>query len=149
MEREPKLLEAFLRYGDVSGLDKATKAALRLCNHQIKKVIDATVISCTLKLRKRSDVALLSGSDWKLKKLTIEEACYRETLSFLPNALIKKFPLLESLKLFECSDVEALPENIGELLIHLTDLKIYGGGSQPSLRHWGSLPIWSFLTALL
>ncbi len=96
-------------------------------------MIDATVISCTVKFIKRSDVALLSGSDWNLKKLTIEEACYRETLSFLPNALIKKFPLLESLKLFECSDVEALPENIGELLIHLTDLKIYGGGSLSTL----------------
>jgi leucine-rich repeat protein SHOC2 len=123
MEREPKLLEAFLRYGDVSGLDKATKAALRLCNHQIKKVIDATVISCTLKLRKRSDVALLSGSDWKLKKLTIEE--YRDAwpLEVLPNAFFKKFPLLETLKFIECTQLEALPENIGEL-IHLTDFTI-------------------------
>jgi hypothetical protein len=124
MEREPKLLEAFLRFGDVSELDDATHGTLRLCSHQIKKVIDATVFSCKIK---PEDINLICGCDWKLKELSIHGSwSIHGPLRVLPNALFKKFSLLETLKIQGCTQLEALPENIGEL-IHLTDIQINGG----------------------
>jgi Leucine-rich repeat (LRR) protein len=124
MEPEPKLLEAFLRFGGVGVLDKATQAALRLCNNQIKKVIDATVVSCTVT---SADVALICSCDWRLKELIIEGTWSEKSLgnedTVLPKALVKKFSLLEKLKIQGCLQLEALPGNIGEL-IHLQDIKI-------------------------
>jgi Leucine-rich repeat (LRR) protein len=122
MERKPNLLEVFLHFGDVRSLDKRTQAALRLCNHQIKKVIDAAVISCRIK---PADVVLICACDWKLKELNIEGNWDQESLRVLPNALFKNFPLLETLKIHGCTELEALPENIEEL-IYLTDITIYG-----------------------
>jgi Leucine-rich repeat (LRR) protein len=120
-EHETTLLEVLLLFGDVGGLDKRTKAALRLCNHQIKKVIDATVISSKVK---PSDLDLICGSDWKLQVLTIYGSWIRDPLRVLPNALFKKFSLLETLQIQGCIQLEALPENIGEL-IFLKDVKIH------------------------
>jgi Leucine-rich repeat (LRR) protein len=124
MEPESKLMEAFLRFGDADQLDEQTQAALRLCNHQIKKLIDATVISCTVT---SAELDLVCICDWKLKELVIEVTWGEESLraedTVLPDALFKKFSLLETLKVQGCLQLEALPENIGELK-HLTDIKI-------------------------
>jgi hypothetical protein len=85
MKPEPKLLEAFLQFGDVIDIDKATQAALRLCNHQIKKVIDATVISCKVK---PADVALICGCNWQLKQLNIHGRWGEDSLRVLPIELL-------------------------------------------------------------
>ena len=119
-KRETKLLDVFLQCGDVRSLDKRTKAALRLCNHQIKKVIDATVISCNIM---PADLDLLCACDWKLKELTIGLSWGQDSLKVLPNALFKKFPLLETVEIQGCTNLEALPENIAELK-YLTALAI-------------------------
>jgi hypothetical protein len=69
-------------------------------------------------------VDLICGCDWKLKELSILGKMYQGSLRVLPNALLKKFPLLETLRFDECYLLEALPENIGDL-IHLKDITIY------------------------
>jgi Leucine-rich repeat (LRR) protein len=122
MEPEPKLLEVFLHSADVRSLEKQIQAALRLCNHQIKKVIDATVISCKVK---PADVPLICSCEfWKLKELKIYGNWPQESLRLLPSTLFKKFPLLESLKIHGCTQLEALPENIKELK-YLTSVIIH------------------------
>jgi hypothetical protein len=123
MESEPKLLEAFLQFTDVRELDRPTQAAVRLCNHHSKKVIDATVAWCKVD---SADVALLCGCDWRLKELTIEGTWNTKSLvaEVLPNALFQKFSLLETLKIQGCLQLEALPENIGNLM-YLRDIQIH------------------------
>ncbi len=142
MERDPKLLEVFVQCSDENFLDNRTKATLRLCSHQIKKLIDATVISCKIK---SADVDLVCNCDWKLKELSIKRLWAHEPVTVLPNALVKKFSLLETLKFEEYHQLDVLPENFIEL-IHLTDLRIYSyifATVPPSLRQLTSLALYA------
>ncbi len=97
---------------------------MRLCNHQIKKLIDATVVSCTVTSAELHSICVC---DWKLKQLFIEGTWSEKSLgnedTVLPNSLFKKFPLLETLEIQGCIQLEAFPKNIGNLR-YLKDLKL-------------------------
>lgn len=87
---QPRLLQAFLEFVDLYVLDKPSKAALRLCNKQIKTCIDATINSCTVK---PYALDALWGRDWNLTVLFIGTVllhlcCYASVLHlYTPSAV--------------------------------------------------------------
>jgi len=83
-----RLLEVFLVSEKLEGLDDPSKAALRLCNKQIKAAIDATIIACKVK---SADLDQLPSSNWHLTELIINDIV-------LVNDLLLKLPSPESLK---------------------------------------------------
>jgi len=85
-EAEPRLLHAFLTFRRTKNLSKRTRAALRLCNKQIKAAIDATIIACSVK---SADLDHFLSCTWPLKELIISNSLYSEPLSpeFLQSSL--------------------------------------------------------------
>jgi len=109
---EPRLLEFFVSSDDFKSLNKRTKAALRLCNKQLKSAIDATIFACKIK---SADLDHFLGSNWPITELIIVNNNYSRqpsTVSVKPflAALLGKLPLLKKLQLEGDAD---LPENIG------------------------------------
>ena len=118
---EPRLMQAFLECRNFDSLDKPSKAALRLCNKQIKTCIDATINSCRVQ---PPDLHALLGRDWNLTKLNI--GFNRDNIEALPKSftsllqkVVEKFPLLVTFAIEEVA--AALPENIGKLA-HLKNI---------------------------
>jgi Leucine-rich repeat (LRR) protein len=121
-ERVPALLEALFICYKTEILDRATKAALRLCKKHFKNLVDASTFSSNL-----SDVlnALLNTEWHGLEKLYIMDHGNfgPSPLTELPSALFIKFSRLETLKISHCRYLEALPVEIGDLQ-HLKTLKV-------------------------
>jgi len=120
---EHRLMEYFLAFGELESLDNPTKAAMRLCNKQIKAAIDATVVSSKVYTE---DLIQFLHCNWNLKNVCIEdrtgsaESPSLEELKPSLTALPGKFPLLEKL---ECINLPELTQNI-EDFSHLRTLRV-------------------------
>jgi Leucine-rich repeat (LRR) protein len=116
--RVPALLEALFVYVKAEGVDKATKAALGLCNKHFKNLVDATVVEAWIDSDDLNlDLNALLNTKWHgLAALYIWESnpcqkCQTE----LSSALFVKFSRLETLVLDGCVSLKALPTEIGDL----------------------------------
>jgi len=135
---EPCLLQVFFKYRDEKNddLDNQSKAALRLCNKQMKAYIDATIIDCKVEFDVLDGIL---GCNWSLKQLIITDERYTP-LAELPSSLVTpigKFPLLEKLSVTLnpiriLHNTAALPANIVELT-RLKVLTICGFNDFPAL----------------
>jgi Leucine-rich repeat (LRR) protein len=100
--------------------DNPTKAALRCCNKEIKKIIDFTITSCVVDL---DALDALLNTEWPLKELKLRDIL-KELLPEDLEALVKKFR--PNLNVFSISaSVVDLPANIGELQ-NLKAMVIFG-----------------------
>jgi hypothetical protein len=127
------LLEAFFIYDKAGILDQNTKAALRLCNKNLKNLVDATVTAAKIDSENLPNAlnALIKTEWHSLKELCIMDSA---TLQKLPSALFLKFSRLEALKIEGCTALTALPAEIGALS-HLNSLDL---SHCPSLRAFPS-----------
>ncbi len=101
-EGVPALLEALFIYNKTDILDKATKAALRLCNKHFKSLIDATVVEAEKYSDDlNDDLNTLLNTEWhRLKQLKIIERGFDQNrLTELPSALFVKFSRLKTLEI--------------------------------------------------
>jgi hypothetical protein len=120
LEDASSLLEALFIYGKTTILDRAAKRALRLCNKHFKNLVDATVTGAILSsYHLPYNLKTLMNTEWHgLKNLYVWHSAglrCENPLKKLPSALFIKFSRLETLEIYRCFSLEALPEEIGEL----------------------------------
>ena len=115
---EPRLLQGFFNYGNIGIMDKKSKAALRICNKQSKDYVDATITACKVK---PYNLPALFNCNWPLVEIKVvargddERGMSPASFTSLLFDLFSKFPLLQRFLITATSELEELPENIGEL----------------------------------
>jgi Leucine-rich repeat (LRR) protein len=148
---EPRLIDVFLKFGDVKSLDKDTKTALRLCNKHLQNSIDFFMTSAAVNA---NDAEALLRSRWNLKELRIvgrPSRFSRASLESTFSGVIDRWPRLEVLYLRQRGIFKALPENLGSL-VHLKRFQIDVGmpALPSSFGHLSSLErLWLSVPALL
>jgi ABC-type proline/glycine betaine transport system ATPase subunit len=149
---EPRLMEVFLAFGKLESLDRRSKAALQLCNKQIKAAIDATVNSASVDV---ADLIQFPDSIGKMNALKVVRINKCDKLTTIPEffgGLLRRTAqgegaALERVSLAGCEKLKLAPE-IKEALEPLKELKIYSEHRDyyvsDQIHDWGEVAYFPF-----